>query len=126
MGQLASDMKCRPYVALPSDTQVPKRDGKEQCKALKLRSGKMLSPAHPNAPGTHDDLTQEEQRDSCIDKENEQERELSPNPRIQVNEQPKQTQNNASKEINLVEAKATNVRVLDDFVSLMYKYTLSS
>ena len=42
LGQLANDMKTRPQGALPSDTENPRRDGKEHCKAIQLRSGKNL------------------------------------------------------------------------------------
>ncbi|XP_062119320.1 uncharacterized protein LOC133833078 [Humulus lupulus] len=42
LGQLANDLKNRPQGSLPSDTENPRRDGKEQCKAINLRSGKIL------------------------------------------------------------------------------------
>ncbi|XP_062088718.1 uncharacterized protein LOC133795279 [Humulus lupulus] len=41
-GQLANDLKNRPQGSLPSDTENPRRDGKEHCKAINLRSGKIL------------------------------------------------------------------------------------
>ena len=49
MGQLASALSSRPQGTLPSDTENPKREGKEHCKAIALRSGKILE--EPN-PGT--------------------------------------------------------------------------
>ncbi|XP_062075995.1 uncharacterized protein LOC133780137 [Humulus lupulus] len=42
LGQLANDLKNRPQGSLPSDTENPRRDGKEHCKAINLRSGKIL------------------------------------------------------------------------------------
>ncbi|XP_062100922.1 uncharacterized protein LOC133806851 [Humulus lupulus] len=42
MGQLANELRNRPQGTLPSDTKTPRRDGKEQCKAITLRSGKNL------------------------------------------------------------------------------------
>ena len=42
VGQLANELRTRPHGALPSDTENPKRDGKEHCKAIALRSGKEL------------------------------------------------------------------------------------
>ncbi|XP_062089538.1 uncharacterized protein LOC133796074 [Humulus lupulus] len=42
LGQLANEMKTRPQGSLPSDTENPRRDGKEHCKAIQLRNGKNL------------------------------------------------------------------------------------
>ncbi|XP_062102203.1 uncharacterized protein LOC133825656 [Humulus lupulus] len=42
LGHLANDLKNRPQGSLPSDTENPRRDGKEQCKAINLRSGKNM------------------------------------------------------------------------------------
>ncbi|XP_062089221.1 uncharacterized protein LOC133795776 [Humulus lupulus] len=42
LGHLANDLKNRPQGSLPSDTENPRRDGKEQCKVVTLRSGKNL------------------------------------------------------------------------------------
>ncbi|XP_022155224.1 uncharacterized protein LOC111022366 [Momordica charantia] len=39
VGQLANDLKARPQGSIPGHTEVPKRYGKEQCKAVTLRSG---------------------------------------------------------------------------------------
>ncbi|XP_060969639.1 uncharacterized protein LOC133036888 [Cannabis sativa] len=40
--QLANDLKNRPQGTFPSDTENPRRDGKEHCKEVTLRSGKIL------------------------------------------------------------------------------------
>ncbi|XP_060960878.1 uncharacterized protein LOC133031405 [Cannabis sativa] len=40
--QLANELRNRPQGTLPSDTENPRRDGKEHCKAVILRSGKVL------------------------------------------------------------------------------------
>ncbi|XP_016702204.1 uncharacterized protein [Gossypium hirsutum] len=40
LGQLASNLKTRPLVTLPSDMENPSSRGKEHCKAITLRSGK--------------------------------------------------------------------------------------
>ncbi|KAM6580969.1 uncharacterized protein LOC115695250 [Cannabis sativa] len=42
LGQLANDLKNRLQGTLPSDTKNPRRDGKEHCKAVTLRSEKIL------------------------------------------------------------------------------------
>ncbi|XP_060960154.1 uncharacterized protein LOC133030995 [Cannabis sativa] len=43
LGQLlANDLKNRPQGTLPSDTENPRRDCKEHCKAVTLRSGKII------------------------------------------------------------------------------------
>ncbi|XP_060967915.1 uncharacterized protein LOC133035754 [Cannabis sativa] len=42
LGHLANELKARPQGSLPSDTENPRRDGKEQCKSIHLRSGKHL------------------------------------------------------------------------------------
>ncbi|XP_062086166.1 uncharacterized protein LOC133792274 [Humulus lupulus] len=42
LGQLANEMKTRLQGSLPSDTENPRRDGKEHCKAIQLRNGKNL------------------------------------------------------------------------------------
>ncbi|XP_062085900.1 uncharacterized protein LOC133792007 [Humulus lupulus] len=42
VGQLANEMGSRPQGSLPSDTINPRREGKEECKAINLRSGKEL------------------------------------------------------------------------------------
>lgn len=46
IGQLATYLKNRTKSLLPSNTEQPKIDENEQSKALTLRSGKVLLPAH--------------------------------------------------------------------------------
>ncbi|KAK9045672.1 hypothetical protein V6N11_051581 [Hibiscus sabdariffa] len=43
MGQIAQALQVRPQGILPSDTKVTKRNGKEQCNALTLRSGTTIN-----------------------------------------------------------------------------------
>jgi len=40
MGQLATTMSSRTQGSLPSNTKDPRREGKEHCKVISLRSGK--------------------------------------------------------------------------------------
>ncbi|XP_062093980.1 uncharacterized protein LOC133800013 [Humulus lupulus] len=40
LGQLSNELRNRPQGTLPSDTENPRKDGKEHCKAVTLRSGK--------------------------------------------------------------------------------------
>ncbi|XP_022951570.1 uncharacterized protein LOC111454344 [Cucurbita moschata] len=42
VGQLATELRNRPLGKLPADTETPKREGKEQCQAIELRSGKKI------------------------------------------------------------------------------------
>ena len=42
VGQLANELRNRPLEKLPADTETPKREGKEQCQAIELRSGKKI------------------------------------------------------------------------------------
>lgn len=42
MGELANKLKNRPQGIHPSDIEIPRRDEKEFCKAIILRSGKEL------------------------------------------------------------------------------------
>ncbi|XP_062093732.1 uncharacterized protein LOC133799748 [Humulus lupulus] len=48
LGQLANELRNRPQGTLPSDTENPRRDGKEQCKAITLRNGKNLELTEDN------------------------------------------------------------------------------
>ena len=55
MGQLANALNSRPQGSLSSDTENPRRDGKEHCKVISLRSGKelegpVLRPKQPKEP----------------------------------------------------------------------------
>ncbi|KAK8569207.1 hypothetical protein V6N12_007739 [Hibiscus sabdariffa] len=43
VGQIAQALQVRPQGGLPSDTEVTKRNGKEQCSALTLRSGTTIN-----------------------------------------------------------------------------------
>ncbi|KAK8996549.1 hypothetical protein V6N11_081820 [Hibiscus sabdariffa] len=43
VGQIAQALQVRPQGSLPSDTEVTKRNGKEQCSALILRSGTTIN-----------------------------------------------------------------------------------
>ncbi|XP_062103164.1 uncharacterized protein LOC133814186 [Humulus lupulus] len=49
MGQLANELRNRPQGTLPSDTENPRKDGKEQCKAITLRNGKNLELTDENS-----------------------------------------------------------------------------
>ena len=42
LGQLANALNNRPQGTLPSNTENPRREGKEQCKAITLRNGRVL------------------------------------------------------------------------------------
>ena len=42
MGQLANALNSRPQGSFPSDTENPKREGKEHCKAITLRNGREI------------------------------------------------------------------------------------
>ncbi|XP_061348796.1 uncharacterized protein LOC133294164 [Gastrolobium bilobum] len=53
MGQIASSLSNRPVGTLPSDTEAPRRDGKEFCKALHLRNRREVEqPEHVIRPST--------------------------------------------------------------------------
>ena len=43
VGQLANALSSRQSGSLPSNTEVPQRDGKEHCKVIQLRSGKEIT-----------------------------------------------------------------------------------
>ncbi|KAL5582344.1 hypothetical protein UlMin_014786 [Ulmus minor] len=43
MGQLANALSLRPSGSLPSNTETPKPNGKEQCKVIQLRSRKEIT-----------------------------------------------------------------------------------
>ena len=42
VGQLANALSSRQNGALPSNTEVPQREGKEHCKVIQLRNGKEI------------------------------------------------------------------------------------
>ncbi|XP_062080897.1 uncharacterized protein LOC133785694 [Humulus lupulus] len=49
MGQFSNELRNRPQGTFPSDTKNPRRDGKEHCKAITLRSGKELENPKENS-----------------------------------------------------------------------------
>ncbi|XP_062089677.1 uncharacterized protein LOC133796216 [Humulus lupulus] len=50
MGKLANELRNKPQGTLPSDTENPRRDGKEQRKAITLRNEKPMSKPPPPFP----------------------------------------------------------------------------
>ncbi|XP_062113737.1 uncharacterized protein LOC133824778 [Humulus lupulus] len=48
LGQLANELRNRPQGPFPSDTESPRKDGKEHCKAFTLRSGKNMELTEEN------------------------------------------------------------------------------
>ncbi|XP_061340962.1 uncharacterized protein LOC133287381 [Gastrolobium bilobum] len=53
MGKIASSLSNRPVGTLPSDTEAPRKEGKESCKALHLRNGREVEqPEHVIRPST--------------------------------------------------------------------------
>ncbi|XP_062103285.1 uncharacterized protein LOC133814326 [Humulus lupulus] len=48
LGQLANELRNRPQGTLPSDTENPRKDGKEHCKVVTLRSGKNVELTEDN------------------------------------------------------------------------------
>ncbi|XP_061344531.1 uncharacterized protein LOC133290468 [Gastrolobium bilobum] len=66
MGQIASALSSRPLETLPSDTKIPKRDGKEVCKALNLRNGQQVDNFVTAQPST----TQSSPQDKDDEEEN--------------------------------------------------------
>ncbi|XP_062086050.1 uncharacterized protein LOC133792148 [Humulus lupulus] len=48
LGKLANELRNRPQGTLPSDTENPRKDGKENCKAVTLRRGKNLELTEEN------------------------------------------------------------------------------
>lgn len=61
VGQIASALNSRQQGNLPSDTITnPQRKGKEECKAITLRSGKEL-PEISNSSASNDELSKEDE-----------------------------------------------------------------
>ncbi|XP_062104070.1 uncharacterized protein LOC133815230 [Humulus lupulus] len=54
VGQLANELRTRPQGTLPSDTENPRRDGKEHCKAITLRSGKNMGLTEDNTKSNNE------------------------------------------------------------------------
>ena len=70
MGQLGNALNSRPQGSLPSDTENPRRDGKEHCKAISLRSGKelkgpVLMPEQPREPTS---IQEEGEKEDSVEK----------------------------------------------------------
>ena len=70
MGQLGNALNSRPQGSLPSDTENPRRDGKEHCKAISLRSGKelellVLRPKQLREPSS---IQREEEKEDRVEK----------------------------------------------------------
>ena len=59
VGQLANELRNRPLGKLPADTEMPKREGMEQCQAIELRSGKEI-PSRGEKIKEHDDSRTQE------------------------------------------------------------------
>ena len=57
VGQLANALSSRQNGALPSNTEVPQRDGKEHCKVIQLRSGKEITTPAGQEDEQHVDKT---------------------------------------------------------------------
>ncbi|XP_062080747.1 uncharacterized protein LOC133785536 [Humulus lupulus] len=49
LGQLANELRNRPQGTLPSDTKNPRKDGKEHCKVVTLKSGKNMELTEDNS-----------------------------------------------------------------------------
>ena len=56
LGQIASALSNRPQGSLPSNIENPRQNGKEQCQAISLRSGKQLEPVS-KSKGVHKEPT---------------------------------------------------------------------
>ena len=65
IGQLANELRNRPQGTLPSDTENPRRDGKEHCKVVTLRSGKNLEFTEDNCKRNNKPTSIQ----SCVEKE---------------------------------------------------------
>ena len=63
--QLANALSSRQNGALPSNTEVPQRDGKEHCKVIQLRSGKEII----TLAGQEDDQPENKSSDKVSEKE---------------------------------------------------------
>ncbi|KAL5570855.1 hypothetical protein UlMin_020452 [Ulmus minor] len=61
VGQLANELKNRPPGTLPSNTESPKRDGKEHCKVITLRGGKIIEAPEIKEKNQKDHVTRQEE-----------------------------------------------------------------
>ncbi|KAL5568112.1 hypothetical protein UlMin_024687 [Ulmus minor] len=64
VGQLANELKNRPPGTLPSNTESPKRDGKEHCKAITLRGGKTLEEPEINEKNQKELVSRQEEENN--------------------------------------------------------------
>ncbi|KAL5542654.1 hypothetical protein UlMin_010364 [Ulmus minor] len=64
VGQLANELKNRPPGTLPSNTESPKRDGKEHCKAITLRGGKTLEVPEINEKNPKELVSRQEEENN--------------------------------------------------------------
>ncbi|KAL5542420.1 hypothetical protein UlMin_010130, partial [Ulmus minor] len=64
VGQLANELKNRPPGTLPSNTESPKRDGKEHCKAITLRGGKTLEAPKINEKNQKELVSRQEEENN--------------------------------------------------------------
>ncbi|KAL5572912.1 hypothetical protein UlMin_022509 [Ulmus minor] len=64
VGQLANELKNRPPGTLPSNTESPKRDGKEHCKAITLRGGKTLEAPKINEKNPKELVSRQEEENN--------------------------------------------------------------
>ncbi|KAL5578989.1 hypothetical protein UlMin_011431 [Ulmus minor] len=64
VGQLANELKNRPPGTLPSNTESPKRDGKEHCKAITLRGGKNLEAPEINEKNQKELVSRQEEENN--------------------------------------------------------------
>ncbi|KAL5545129.1 hypothetical protein UlMin_008913 [Ulmus minor] len=73
VGQLANELKNRPPGTLPSNTESPRRDGKEHCKAITLRGGKTLEAPEINEKNPKELVSRQEEENNeqrNVEKEN--------------------------------------------------------
>ena len=61
MREKAEKLKNRPLGTLPSNTESPKRDGKEHCKAITLRGGKTLGAPEIKEKNQKDHVSSQEE-----------------------------------------------------------------
>ncbi|KAL5556375.1 hypothetical protein UlMin_038611 [Ulmus minor] len=64
VGQLANELKNRPPGTLPSNTESPKRDGKEHCKSITLRGGKTLEAPEINEKNPKELVSRQEEENN--------------------------------------------------------------
>ena len=62
VGQLANKLKNQPPGTFPSNTEIPKIDGKEHCKAITLRGGKTLERPEVKKKNQKDHVSSQEEK----------------------------------------------------------------